>query len=194
MHKLKVFLMAVCLLFVACPLAFATVGVQQEGGTVNQATDINFTGLQGTVSSDGSVVTVPVGVASDDDVSVATVTATGTIQFQTSIYASGTNSGATTLETTVTPLAAANLAFSRVALAGGSPGNHMIADGSPGKIVTFQLLANPSYTIGDTLDSITKTGWETITLDTAYDLITLYWPDDTTGWIIVANEGCAITY
>lgn len=120
-------------------------------------------------------------------------TVPGTVQFQTTVYASGHDSGATTLASTVTPLGSANIAFGLIQLANGSPGIHDIPDGVTGKVIIIELLANPAYIFGDDT-ATTKTGWVTISLDTVHDRIVLLWLDDSTGWIIINNDGCSITY
>ena len=38
-----------------------------------------------------------------------------------------------------------------------------------------------------------KTGWDDIVFDAVGDQVTLLYVDDTTGWIIVGQVGCAIT-
>ena len=119
--------------------------------------------------------------------------------FNTDFFTSGYSGGATTIVSTVTPLTTANLAFGLVRFATGAKGVYPIPDGVRGKTVTFELIladtSNPTYLISDdTPGDITKTGWDTITFDTSRDRITLTWIDDASGWIIVSNDGCVITY
>lgn len=115
----------------------------------------------------------------------------GNLKFQTDIFASGHEAGATIIGSGVSPLTTAHLAFGLVRFANGSPNNHPLPDGVKGKVVTFELIADPSYIIG--VDApMTKTGWESITFNSAGDSITLLWVDDTSGWIIIANDGCRI--
>lgn len=114
--------------------------------------------------------------------------------FSTNFFASGYSSGSTSLSSTASPLTTANLAFGLVRFANGSPGVHPIPDGTTGKTVTFELIADAAYLIADdTAGDITKTGWVSINFDTAGDRITLVWLDDTTGWIIQNNDGCIVT-
>ncbi len=122
----------------------------------------------------------------------ADIQISGNLKFQTNIFASGHEGGATTIASTVTPLTTANLAFGLVRFENGSPGIHQLPDGVKGKTVTFELMADPAYLIGDD-GSMTLTGWTSINFDTAGDSITLVWLDDTVGWIITSNDGCVIT-
>lgn len=123
----------------------------------------------------------------------ADIQISGNLQFQTDLFASGYAEGSTTIASSVTPLTSANIAFGLVRFENGSPGARQIPDGSKGKVVTFELIANPSYIIADTGPVVmVKTGWTSITFDDARDRITLAWLDDATGWIITSNNGCTI--
>ena len=185
-------------LALADPTDKATLGGQDSSGNYHWRVDLNGNLIPGTDDQnnfgDGTHQVEDIyidGVAYIDDLSAEDAVLSGNLQFQTSIYASGHNSGVTTLGTTVTPLTSANIAFALIRRSYGTPGAQELPDGVTGKVIILELLADPAWILNG--GTTTKTGWETITFDTAYDKITLLWADDTYGWIIVNNDGCAIT-
>jgi len=115
-----------------------------------------------------------------------------------SLFLTGHASGATLLEFAASHITSAQLAFGLVqkTMTGGSNLTNEISDGTRGKQVTLQLATKGgggNWIIGDdTSGNITKTGWTTITFDTALDSITLLWVDDSNGWIIIGNSGCTV--
>lgn len=117
----------------------------------------------------------------------------GTLRFQSTIYASGHNSGATTLSSGASHLLAAQLVFGLINFDISGSQSREIADGSPGQMVTIRLTAKSgvgNFVIEDSDTGITKTGWSAITFDNAGDSVTLLWLDDTNGWIIIGHRGC----
>lgn len=171
----------------------ATLGMHDSDGAYRWRVDGDgpghlLPGADGTYNIGDSTHEVNNIYAEDIDVSE-------TIQFQSTLYASGHNSGATTVGSAVSPLTSANLAFALVRIADGSYGDRALPDGTTGKIVTIQFIgASPSYVISGVDSAMTMTGWASITFDDQYDRITLLWADDTTGWIIMNNDGCTIGY
>ncbi len=120
----------------------------------------------------------------------------GNLQFQTTIFATGHNAGATTMASEASHILAAGLAFGIITKAeidAAADQTRALADGTIGQMITLQLTTktNNNWIIGDDFP-ITNTGWSTITFDTSGDSITLLWLDDTRGWIIVGNNGCTI--
>ena len=110
------------------------------------------------------------------------------------VYMGVGRGGVSSIVSTVTPLTATHLAFSLLRFTDGSPGDRELPDGVKGKSITLEMAGSPSITIADdTPNAMTKTGWTRIALDNQGDSITLLWVDDTYGWIITANDGCAIT-
>ena len=123
----------------------------------------------------------------------------GNLIFQTTIFASGHDNGATTMASQASNIDAAHVAFGLVQKTMDDPSDqtHTIADGVPGQEITLTLIAKAAgnWVIsegGAASGAITNTGWASITLDTALDSITLLWLDDTRGWIITGNNGCTI--
>jgi len=115
-----------------------------------------------------------------------------TLEGMSLLYTGTGRGGVSQIVSTVSPLTTANLAFGLIQLTHGSPGLHRLPDGSAGQEITIELLADPAYILGDI--PMTRTGWDTITFNSVRDRVTLTWLDDTYGWIITNNDGCAITY
>jgi hypothetical protein len=69
-----------------------------------------------------------------------------------------------------------------------------IANGSPGQVLA--LIAPTStgvYTPGTlVITATTKTGWNTATMDAAYDMLTLLYIDDSTGWVVIGASSITI--
>lgn len=111
------------------------------------------------------------------------------------IYTGAARGGTSTWVSTVSPLVTANIAFAYIKIANGSPGIHELPDAEDGQTITFQLLANPAYTIGeDTPGNMPRTGWNKINMTTINGWVTLSYIDDTVGWIITGADNVAIEY
>ena len=121
-----------------------------------------------------------------------------------SIYASGYKGGTTDNVSGESNLTSAALAYGVIRLADtGALDNAncryiSLANGTPGQMVTIQLVAATAGTLYITDDKVgagamTKTGWDDIALGTALDTVTLLYLDDTVGWIIVGEYGCVVT-
>lgn len=105
------------------------------------------------------------------------------------VYTGAARGGTSTWVSTVTPLTKANIGFSYIKIANGSPGWHELPDGDTGQSITIQLLANPAYQIKeDTPGNMTRTGWDSIYFQAANDWVTLTWIDVSIGWIITGQS------
>jgi hypothetical protein len=124
---------------------------------------------------------------------------TGNLKFKTSVVATGHKEGVTTNVSTESDLTSAALAFGFIRRTQDSPTDIVVglAAGIKGQMVTIQLIAKAAgnYVISSTgmVSPGLTTGWSLITFDTAGDSITLLYMDDTIGWIVSGNNGCAIT-
>ena len=175
MKKLFAIVLTVALLFSASSV-FASVGYKKDGVDVGAAADINI--VSGLSELSGSVV---------------------------NLYANGYKSGVTTNVSSESNLTSAALAYGvikkvcpdstadvQVALANGTSGQMLTiivttaAAGAGDWIITDDGIAPGVFTM-------TKTGWDDIAMDTANEMVTLLYLDDTYGWIIVGISGAAVT-
>ncbi len=174
MKRYFVLAIVIALLSFISPV-FAGVAVDDNDGYVGEATNISIQGQS--VTFDGSKVTV---------------------------LANGHKAGVTDNVSGESNLLAAALAYGyiRIADSGPMPATatylNYIADGTPGQMVTIQLVLDTTGAYVITDDGVNpadqrNTGWDDIAFDTAGDSITLLYIDDTYGWIIVGNNGCTVT-
>jgi hypothetical protein len=122
---------------------------------------------------------------------------------QVSILASGHKEGVTTNVSSESNLTSAELAFGviyRNGLNNTVAYRTALANGTPGQMVTIILGAVTSGTwvitddgIAPAVFTMTKTGWDDITLDAALDSVTLLYVDDTIGWIIIGGNSVTVT-
>jgi len=114
------------------------------------------------------------------------------LKFQTSVYATGAKAGVTTMVSTATSIAGALLSYGMIQKDLDDPADQSgeLQDGVQGQMVTIQLLtkAAGNYVLTPTR----KTGYTTLTFDTAKDSITLLYLDGINGWIIVGNNGVTV--
>ena len=152
--------------------AYASVGYRKDGVNEGNATTIEFE--RSNTTFDGSTVLV---------------------------YGSGYSGGVTSNVSSESSLTSLELAYGFIRkVTADSPTTAKntvgLANGEPGQMLTIQLVTKgtPSWVIGklygDT--TTTTTGWTTLTFDTALDSITLLYLDDTTGWIVVGNNGVTV--
>lgn len=166
MRKLFSIAIAIALLF-SCASVWASVGYQKDGENSGTASKINIE--RGWTDFDGSTLT---------------------------IYANGYAGGVTSNVSTESNLTSAALAYGFIRIAGGGPAKYLtLADGEAGQMLTIQMVARDGANVvignyGPTMG--TKTGWSTITFDTALDSVTLLYLDSTSGWIVVGNSGTTI--
>src|SRR3990167_8283957 len=66
-----------------------------------------------------------------------------------------------------------------------------LPNGTAGQTLTI-LIQNSSAPATVTLTATTKTGWDTATLDSPNDTITLLFIDTTYGWVVVGENGVTI--
>lgn len=119
------------------------------------------------------------------------------------MLANGHKAGVTTNVSTESNLLAAALAYGVIKKVGNdstSDKKYSIANGTPGQMITIVITtacaSSGDYVISD--DSVasgvvTKTGWDDIALDAAYDSVTLLYVDDTYGWVVIGQNGASIT-
>ena len=143
----KVCLVVMCLMLTAS-LAYAAVGVQEDSGTVWQATDINFTG-DVTVSNSGSVSSIAI----DDSSSITNEVISATSETVTAADSPtryiATNTAAGT--TFTLPAAVADLEY--IFSDGGTNNTITIDTASTADTIKYLILD-----AGDTLDSAGATG------------------------------------
>jgi hypothetical protein len=154
--------------FLLCfSVAFAAVGIQNDGEPVGSATNLNFSSDE--YSTDGSTFNIPISL---------------------DFIATGFHNGdVTTVVTGVTALPSSH----RVAIVLIANGETLtLANGTPGQLMTI-IGAPQSDTGSKTVTATTKYGWTSVALADVLDSITLLYLDDTYGWIIVGNNNLTIT-
>jgi hypothetical protein len=183
--------------------------IQAENGTVVGDLGIITIGdnskivLNGTATVDGDLVvsgTVSGGLGAYVKLDQSTPqTLTGgspiiaeNLKFKTSVIATGHKAGVTATLSTVTHLDSSLLAFGVIQKTIDDPAdqNGTLDNGVVGQMVTIQVLtkAAGNYILTPT----TKTGYTSLTFDTAKDSITLLYLDNTNGWIIAGNNGVTV--
>ena len=180
MKKFLSFAMVIVLLLSVTPMAYASFGYTKDGDNIGNASKVDFRGTF--TSFDGSKIT---------------------------FYGNGYAGGVTTSvsdNTKSTNLTSVELAYGIIRLE--SPGSLdntdnryiSLADGTPGQMLTIQLVGNTGggvITITDDYAAdaspITQTGWDDIAFDVALDQVTLLYVDDTVGWFIVSQNGVTVT-
>jgi len=168
------------LVAVACLLqspAFAAVGAYEDDVKIGTAADINVGyGMEAEMESGKKRLKVSL--------------------FTGDLLANGRgNGGSTEMQSSSTRIWADNLASAiikkRVGGAGGvdeSNGGTILQDGIPGQSLTLQAIyvqTNGSWVITPT----TKTGYSTITMNAAFESVTLQFINTTVGWIIIGTSG-----
>lgn len=148
--------------------AYAIVAVDDDGDYIGEAVTLDFD--RGLVASkSGSTVTVA---------------------------ATGYKEGETTNVSTESSLTSAALAYGLISLQVGSAKTIGLSDGDVGQMITVRCSVRDGASAViwkyATATPITCTGWSTLTFDTQGDSITLLWLDDTTGWVIVGNNGVTV--
>lgn len=136
--------------------------------------------------------------AATGDSNFTNVVATGNVVFKSTLYAVGGAGGASSVNSSSTNLSAAQISYSlirkRIGGGGGldsTDGGTRLRNGTAGQMITFIITTVQS---GGSwiLTPVTKTGFSTLTFDTANDVATLLYVDDTVGWIIISQTGCTI--
>jgi hypothetical protein len=116
------------------------------------------------------------------------------------ILANGHKDGVTANVSTESSLTSAALAygFIRKVTADGTAAQNRVglANGTAGQLLTIQLTTKGTNSWVITKDSgttsCTTTGWSTLTFDTSLDSITLWYIDDTYGWVVMGNNGVTV--
>lgn len=167
----RLFTILVIILLLMENYALATVGVNDIDGYVGEATNIYFKGQN--VSTDGSKVTV---------------------------LANGHKEGVTTNVSTESNLTSAALAYGVICIEHSTQRYVSLADGTAGQMLTIIMTSigtgDLPYTITDDYladSGVRKTGWDDIAFDAAGDQVTLWYVDDTTGWVVIGGYGVTIT-
>jgi hypothetical protein len=123
--------------------------------------------------------------------------ATANPTFATNITATGHKAGVTTNVSTESTLTSAALAYGVISLQVGTAKTIGLDDGVAGQMITIicSVRDGANAVISKTAFPVTthSFGWATITFDTQGDYITLLWLDNTTGWVVVQNEGCTVS-
>lgn len=184
MKKLyTVFLLIAGMLFSSS--AFASVGTQEDGGNIDQVTDINYTtNIDRTIS--GSVATVKV---------TDSPTFSGDVTFRTTLLTGGRKGAASSISSSDSGILPSTLPYSFLKK---SIGNNVtaetatLADGTVGQLLSINIAVcgpSGSWVVTPT----TSARIRTIKFDTTGDSATLIY-DATLGWEIVSQSGCTVTY
>lgn len=168
MYKRMVSLLTILIaLLLLCSSSFASVGIVKDGTPVGAATNINFTDGDA-YSTNGSTFNLPISL---------------------NLIATGVGKeDSTTLPTNA---ADAQNPLYRLARVWITTRTFTFADGIPGQILV--IVAEPNSDTGTlTIDADTQFGWGSITMNSVQDTVTLYYADDTLGWIVAAAQGVTI--
>lgn len=167
----------------------ATIGGEDSAGVYRWRVDSSGNLIPGTTA------TKDIGSSSKN---VKSIYASSDITFRTSLLAVGRVGGQSSVNSSSTNLSAADIAYSiirkRIGGGGGldsTNGGTRLPNGTPGQMITFivtTVQSGGSWII----TPVTKTGFSTLTMDTANDLATLLYVDDTIGWIILSQAGCTV--
>lgn len=65
------------------------------------------------------------------------------------------------------------------------------ANGEPKQQVTFVLVTDGGQDV--TITPVTKTGFTSVSMDSAGDTCSLTYQDDTVGWVVSGNNSCTVT-
>lgn len=178
----KIVLAVFALMFLYTAVSFAEQQYASNSTDVGIASKTNVVGA--TVSRSGQTVTIDVATNPDNYV------------FQSTVQASGSKTGVTTSVSQASNLDSAALAYGVIKFASGTAKTITIAAGVPGQMVTLVEEATVAITIDPRkypLAPVARTGWNSIAITAANQSITLLWLDDTTGWVIVGNNGCTVS-
>lgn len=122
----------------------------------------------------------------------------GDLTFKSLLTAVGRGGGVSTVASSSTNLAPANLPYVvliKMTYGAGSldlvPGT-TLQNGTPGQILVLYL-RGVNTGGGWKITPTTSKTFTTLTLDTAADTVMLLYVNDTVGWIILQNEGCTVT-
>jgi len=108
------------------------------------------------------------------------------------LQAAGSAFGGATSLTTSTTTMPTGYSFVRKAITdatGFTTGT--LANGTPGQFLTI-FITTVSGSGSYTLTPSTKTGFSSILFDTAKDQATLWYIDDTVGWVVFSQTGCTV--
>lgn len=179
MRKLFIYLAILASLILAST-AWAVVAVEEDDSYEGEAVTLNFEGQGVHCSMTGSTYTV-------------------------AMYANGHNEGVTTSVSSESNLTSAALAYGVIKKVGNDSTADLkvaLANGTQGQMITIVITtacaSSGDYVITDDgissgVFTMTKTGWDDIALDAAYDSVTLLYVDDTYGWVIIGQNGASIT-
>ena len=218
---MKKLVLVVLALLLCAPWALADLQFSSNGTNVGIATKANIVGA--TCTRSGQTVTItstgagqaltPASVAATGAISAGTgITATtggvtasagnvtasaGQVVFQSTVQASGQNTGVTVTISPITPnITSAMLAYGVIQMRGSSAAVAYLgmANGVPGQMVTLQctVYQGNNIVIGNYGIGITKANFTTITFTGAAQSVTLLWLDNVTGWVVVGNAGTTI--
>lgn len=170
MRKLTA-MFVVFVLLIMCSPSFGSVGIRDSGRTpehIGTATDFKFSKIGGSLSNDGSTFTFNL------------------------ILAGMANSGATSM-TTSTLAVPVTHGYVRKAIANDSAFTAgTLADGTPGQLLTIHIVQQDGSEVF-TVTPTTATGWATLGFDAVGEIATLWYVDDTTGWVIFGNTNATLT-
>lgn len=182
---MKKLLSIVLMALLVCSTAYASVGVQDDGTRQGVATDLNFVGP--TQTNDGSTFTID------------TSTIAGDMTFRSTLLAIGGKGASSTVASSSTNLCPSALPYSIVLKSVGEnttcldtvPGT-TLQNGTKGQILVLEVVSlksNGTWKVAP----LKCTGFKYITFDTKGDMVTLWYVDDTVGWIIYSQSGVTVT-
>lgn len=145
-----------------------------------------------------AITVVTPGWAAEGDSNFTNVVASGDITFNSALLALGRVGGASSISSSSTFLSTGAYPYSfvskRVGVSGSpdsSNGGTILHNGYKGQVITFLVTALIS---GGTwiITPDTKTGFSKVTFDAVGDSLSLLYLDDTSGWIVLANNSVVV--
>lgn len=169
MKNFRAIIAMLLVLLVTSP-SFAAVGIKKDGTLNTTATDLNFTSIGNTITTDGSTATF-------------------------NLVLAGAKSGGVTSATSLTTAVSTSYSLIKKVITTNSDAAFTagtLADGIPGQILTIEVIGSSptANTTGNfTLTPTTKSGFTSIKMTALRDVVTLLWADNNTGWIIINAFG-----
>lgn len=168
MKKLSAIFIVLCLLVMGSP-SLASVGIKDDNTNKGNATTLKFSGIGSSMSNNGSEYTFNL------------------------ILAGMANSGATSM-TSSTLAVPVTHGYVRKAIAAVNESliAGTLADGTPGQLLTIHITEQLGSQVF-TVTPATSTGWATLGFDAVGEIATLWFVNNTTGWVLFGNTNATLT-
>ena|SRR3990167_8818923 len=171
----KILFILLCLL-VSFTNVFAAVAIYENGTYKGEATAIDIAAGQGTSTfTNGEKANIPISTNI-----LATGVYNANVTTVTHINIATKTLGSVNYKLMIIPMGTVTRTLT-------------LPNGTAGQTLTI-LIQNSSAPATVTLTATTKTGWDTATLDSPNDTITLLFIDTTYGWVVVGENGVTITH